>query len=258
MNFECISCHNVCECLEAGFRPNHMPSNKIGSPLILQSDKWIFLVLLLSMVATGCRKAGGIVEDRFVAEDRFEIRVPNPELWDQQVNRRTPFRTILAYKYRKGPGELYIETKANHASYGLPTPLDIVAQGLFTYQMRLKGSHPSIDAMARLLIDDREAIAIVGSRSERPTDWKVASIYIRSQGYLLRLQLEAPAESFEELSYELERLLRHFKILLPGPFDPYVLGDLPGGAPGPSPGNDRHKSPPPKVPLYIPQESLPF
>ena len=181
-----------------------------------------------------CRSAGSIHEERFIAPERFEWWSPESPPWKLVQNRRTPWHTRVVYRDPSDHAELMVRADPI-SKRQQDLPLDVLGELLFLYRVNQAGGIPALDSQVRIVIDDREAVAMVGSRYERPVRTKVGMILLRSQGFLVELRYSAPPESFDRLAGEFEKLMRHFKLLLPGKFDPFALEELPMGAPPPSP-----------------------
>ncbi len=128
-------------------------------------------------------------------------------------------------------------------------PLDVLALRTFLGVSRMGGGQMEMEQMHRILLDERESVAILGRRADRPVPWREARILLRSQGYLMTLTFLAREPAFPKLEPEFVRILRSLSVLTPGAFDPSVLGDIPVGPPGRAPRNIYAPSPPPPPPL---------
>jgi hypothetical protein len=214
-------------------------------------------LLSLAVVGTGCHRAGQQIEDRFVAPERFEMRAPSEELWRLTTNRRGPRETVVVYR-RRGGGAMFRVRARPIGGQEAQESLEILAHAIFVREALAEGGQPEIESMTRIALDEREAIAFIGAWLERPVIWQVSTLVMRSQGFLMTLTYAARPALFGPLSSEFERLLRHFHVRLPGPFDPYVLEDLPMGAPGPSPGNANAPRRKEVRPAFRPKNAPPF
>lgn len=214
------------------------------SPLLMPCLAILFL-------GSSCRSAGALQEQRFVVPDRFEWWSPDIPPWTLVENRRTPWQTRVRYRHASSHAELLVRADPL-TSRQAELPLDVLGQLLFLKRVNVAGGIPALDSQVRIVLDDREAVAMVGSRYERPMRTRVGMILLRSQGFLVELRYSAPQEQFDALAGEFEKLMRHFKVLLPGKFDPFLLEELPMGAPAPSPldwrGTREQKSDQPLLP----------
>lgn len=209
----------------------------------------LFPFMLLTLV--GCRHAGLVVEDRFVIPDRVEFAAPEAETWKLSVNRRGRKQSQVVFKRRGGGTQIAVRTAEEKVS-SQDIPLDVYANTLFTRRASLRGGVVSVDSMHRILLDEREAIALTGSRFDRPLRWEETLVVIRSQGFLVSLEFLSKEKESPQCAGTFERLLRTLKITLPGEFDPYELGEIPLGAPGRAPRNIYSHDKPPKHPIFRP------
>ncbi len=210
------------------------------------------------MFITGCSRAGYLQEDRLVVPERFAIRAPSEALWALKVNRRGPRWTEVTYRHRKGGAFLRLRVRTTTRELE-QLPLDVLAHQLFLREMQLDGGIPELESMTRIALEDRQAIAFTGRRFDRPQVWRTSLLVLRSQGHLVILSFGALEAIADSLEGEFERLLRHFEVLLPGRFDPWLLDDIPMGAPGPSPGNrGRRPQDPAEKPLIGPDQRSPL
>lgn len=194
--------------------------------------------VLVGLCLCACTHAGMLHEEHFVAPERFSWRSPEPPLWKLTENRRGPFQTRVLYHASEKDADLFVHAMP------LPRgaeqlPLEVLAELQFMQVLGQRGGLPMLDHELRIVLDEREAVGLVGTRYDRPLEEDCALIITRSQGYLVRVGYCAPPAHFEGLASAFEQLLRHFKLLLPGPFDPMVLESTSPGAPGPSPGSWR-------------------
>lgn len=229
--------------------------------------KRLLLFLTFLILLTACRSAGHSAgrsadewqAERFVAPDRFEWLEPSSERWKRTVNHRDRWNTRVEYRDRTHDAALFVRARPlspRQETY----PLEILAELVFVRKLASDGGMPEIDDMVRIALDEREAVAVTGSRYDRPVRTRYALVVMRSQGFLVLMGYSSPPQHFEMLGGDFERFLRQFKVLLPGPFDPYVLGDLPMGAPSPSFLNLRSEGIPkrPRTPALpiTPQEDM--
>lgn len=201
----------------------------------------VFLTLCLGLglgLLSACTHAGTLEGQTFTAPDRFQWLAPEPEHWRLQENQRGPFQTRVSYYSPQSHAELFVHAlPLPRGAQNLP--LDVLAELQFMQLMGQRGGLPDLEHELRIVLDEREAVGLVGSRYDRPLTEECALIVARSQGFLMRVGYCAPPEHFEQQASAFEQLLRHFKLLLPGPFDPMLLESIPSGAPGPSPGQWR-------------------
>lgn len=208
----------------------------------------IFL-FLLGISLLGCTRAGSVVDNRLTAPERFEISVPEPGRWRLVRNVRTAQKTEVCYRKRQSRATQCVRVWTPTAEEQ-ELPLDVLA---FSRLLGRLGADGVVEllSMNRILLDDREGVAVTARQLIRPVETRAAAVVLRSQGYGLELELLASASEFDDLAGDFEALMRHFTVRLPGHFDPMRLEDLPANTPGGMPPLERswtRKSPPAVIP----------
>ena len=136
-----------------------------------------------------------------------------------QSSRPALFRT-------RAQGALFVEMRPLPPRYQ-SLPLEVIGELRYMKRLGTLGGAPSLESRQRIALDEREAIALVGSRLDRPFTWRHTLVVLVSQGMLVELGYHTLEADFERAAPAFERLLRQLKLTLPGPFDPNVLEETP-------------------------------
>ncbi len=216
------------------------------------------LVVGLAVWAGACATAGHLEGGEFVVPGRLAFSLPETGMWREVTNRRRGDRVRVVFK-RRGGGAWISVWAMPEPEETRGVPLDVLAARTFQAGVVGASGVATMDEMHRIVLDDRTCIAILGRRTERPESWRQALVQLRSQGYLMTLTFVARESQFGELEASFGQVLETFKVLLPGPFDPLVIDDVPVGPPGPAPRNIYAPTPPPPPPLIrSPGEDLDY
>lgn len=215
---------------------------------------WLWSLALGSVLLVSCRSAGALRGEHFVADARFEALAPEAPEWQLTTNVSTPFASTVEWTWcappsastvrpqpssswadfspspKKPPpgpqGSLFVEVRPLPNRYR-SLPLEVIAELRYMKRLGTLGGAPALESMQRIALDERAAMALIGSRLDRPFTWRHTLVVLASQGMLVELGYHTLEGDFERAAPAFERLLRQLKLTLPGPFDPNVLEETP-------------------------------
>ncbi len=208
-------------------------------------------------VTSGCHPAATLEQGALIAENRFSMTCPDAETWRLVTNRARGKWSRVVFRHHGSDAWVVIVTQPEPEQVR-DVPLDVLAVRMFAGTRDVLPAPVQMEAGYRIALDDRECMAILGTRPDRPVPWRQAFLLVRSQGYLITLSFLALEPIFPVLEPEFGAMVQSFRVLLPGPFDRWALGDIPVGPPGKAPRNIFAPSPSPAPLLKSPGGDLRF
>jgi len=214
-------------------------------------------VLTACLILEACAGPGQVVEGVRRVPGYFEYREPEEELWRVAARPNLGQKRQLQYRQRAGRGRIWVKARPLTGREA-QLPLDVLAHKKFAVEVLSRGDALIMEAMVHIMVDEREAVAITAYRTRRPLDYYDSRIYLASQGYLLEIGFTVDMAQKEALSSDVGQLLDSFRVQLPGPFDPFELGEIPIGPPGRAPRNIYTQPDPKPQQPFRPPEGMPF